>query len=290
MNRHHDAFIHVIESWLDLEVDREDPDGVLDRVINRLDATPQRRAGWLARRLSVMKHKSVRYGLAAAVVIAAVALGASLLPRDTGAPDATPSPSAQPLAGTTELAAGTYFVHEDFPVRITFAVPTDGWHNYVWESGAAAANTRALCSNPRCDPPDAAGIGFYRITGIPADACNPGFDRLDVGPTIQDLADALAEQPRRTATTPTETTLGGFPAMYVELRVDPEQPVGCGTIVSFYAGNFARGLGSTERQRLWVVDVDGTRVVVEAFDFPGTPEEDVQAATRIVESVAFEPE
>ncbi len=278
----------IVRSWL-REDRQEDAERLLFALLADVDTTPQRQAGWLARRIPFMNNKSIRYGTAAAVVIAAALLGASFLPRNVGTPEATPSPSARPLAGTTQLVPGTYFVHEDFPVRITFTVPTEGWHNYVWERGAASANTRALCSRPNCDPPDAAGVGFHRITGLPADACNPGFDRLDVGPTIEDLADAFADQPRRIATDPVETTLGDFPAMYLELSVDPEQPVGCGTIVSFYASNFTRGLFGGESQRLWIVDVDGTRLVIEAFDFPGTPDEAVQAATDIVESIEFTP-
>jgi hypothetical protein len=78
--------------------------------------------------------------------------------------------------------------------------------------------------------------------------------------------------------------------MYVELQVDAQQPVGCGTIVSFYASNFTRGLVAGEHQRLWIVDVDGTRIVIEAFDFSGTPAEAVQAATDIVESIEFTPQ
>jgi hypothetical protein len=291
MNRDHDAFIHVIETWLDLGVGREDPDAVLDRVVEHLDATPQRGAGWLARRFALKPRRSIFYGLAAAALVAAALLGANLLGRNTGAPSPTPSPSAQPLAGTTLLAPGTYFVHEQFPMRITFTVPSDRWQHYVWENGAASAYTRALCAGgPDCEPPDAAGIGFHIVTGVPADPCDPGSARADIGTTIEDLSAALADRPGWVATNPGSTQLGGFPALSFELRAEPGQIQGCsGSVRAFYAGALGRGATQGERLRLWVVDVDGTRLVVEAFDFPGTPDEDVAAATQIVESIHIEP-
>lgn len=292
MNREHDAFIHVIETWLDLEVDREDPELVLDRVVDRLEATPQRRASWLAWRIATMSSTTMRLGLAAAILVAAVAVGVSFLARQAGEPVSTPSPSAQPLAGTTVLSPGTYFVHEQFPMRITFSVPSEGWQNYVWEGGAAAANTRALCSGgPDCDPPDGGGVGFHIVTGVPAEPCNQGSPRMDIGQTIQELADAVANRPGWVASQPTPTEVGGFAALALDLRAEPSEIEGCtGSVSAYFAGSFARGATQGEHLRLWIVDVDGTRLVIEAFDFPGTPEEDVETATRIVESVEFAPQ
>ena len=84
--------------------------------------------------------------------------------------------------------------------------------------------------------------------------------------------------------------MGGFPAVALELRAEPGQIEGCtGTVTAYYAGSFGRGATQSERLRLWVVDVEGTRLVIEAFDFPGTPEEDVADATQIVESIRIEP-
>jgi hypothetical protein len=278
-----------VRSWL-REDAHEDADRVLFTVLDQLDTTPQRHAGWLARRFPFMNSTTLRMGLAAAVLVAAVALGISFLPRQTGNPEATPRPSPQPLAGTTALSPGTYYVHEQFPMRITFTVPSGGWQNYVWESGAASANTRALCSGgPDCDPPDGGGIGFHIVTGVPAEPCDPGSSRMDIGRTIDDLAAALAGRPGFTSTEPTSTTISGLPARYVELRAVPGEVDGCGTSVSvLYAGAFGRGATSGERLRLWVIDVDGTRLVIEAFDFPATPDGDVSAATSIVESVVIE--
>jgi hypothetical protein len=286
----------AVRSWL-REDGHEDADRVLDLVLAELDTTPQRHVSWLARRFPIMNSSSFRYGIAAVVVIAAALLGATLLPGTTGRPDPTrtpvpsgPAASAQPLTGTTSLAPGAYFIHESFPMRITFTVPSDGWQHYVWESGAAANNTRALCSGgPDCEPPDAAGVGFHLVTGVPADPCDPGSERMEIGETIEELAAAIADRPGWDATEPTPTTVAGFPAVSFELRAQPGDIEGCaGGVTAFYAGALGRGATSGERLRLWVVDVNGSRLTLEAFDFSGTPDEDVDAATQIIESVGIE--
>jgi hypothetical protein len=160
----------------------------------------------------------------------------------------------------------------------------------VWENGAASANTRALCAGgPDCEPPDAAGIGFHIVTGVPADPCNPGSARADIGSTIQDLSVAVADRAGWVATDPTPTRVGGFPALAFEMRAEPGQIEGCtGSVTAFYAGPFGRAATQSERLRLWVADVDGTRLVIEAFDFPGTPDGDVAEATQIVESIRID--
>jgi hypothetical protein len=83
-----------LRSWL-RENRHEDADRVLDAVFDQVPATPQRRAGWLARRFSVLNNNVVRFGIAAAAVILVAIVGISLLPRaGVGEPDASPSPSA----------------------------------------------------------------------------------------------------------------------------------------------------------------------------------------------------
>ena len=40
-----------------------------------------------------------------------------------------------------------------------------------------------------------------------------------VGPTVDDLADAMAKQPMRDGTTPTEVTIDGYAGKYLELTI-----------------------------------------------------------------------
>jgi hypothetical protein len=45
----------------------------------------------------------------------------------------------------------------------------------------------------------------------------------------------------------------------------------------------------SEHDRLWILGVDGARVVVDAFDFPGASDEDRAELRAIVESVQIDP-
>lgn len=238
-----------------------------------------------------MNSKPARYGIAAAVVVVAALLGANVMQRNIGDPDPTPSPSPQPLAGTTALAPGTYFIHEQFPMRITFDVPAEGWRNYVWEGGAASANTRAICTTGNDCAPPGVGIGFHVVTGVPSDPCNPGSPMADLGDSTDDLATAVADRSGWTSTEPEAVTVSGLPATYLAIRANPGAAEGCTSSLSaFFAGTFGRSATAGERLRLWIVDVEGTRLLVEAFDFAASPEEDVRAATEIVESLAIHPQ
>lgn len=84
----------IVRSWLDEGVTVL-PDRVLDAVLDQVPTTPQRRPSWLARRLPIVNNPSVRYGIAAVAVIAAVILGLNVLQPDVGGPRPTPSPTPE---------------------------------------------------------------------------------------------------------------------------------------------------------------------------------------------------
>ena len=52
-------------------------------------------------------------------------------------------------------------------------------------------------------------------------------------------------------------------------------------------GTYAQGPGN--RWQLWILDVDGVRVVVRAMDFAGTSAQHQAELTAIVESIQIEP-
>ena len=102
----------AIRSWLH-EDRHEDASRLAGAVLDRVEATPRRRANlWLARRTTTM-NKTLPIGLAAAAVVLAVFVGAQLLgaPSDgvgsqgtpTPGPTATPELSASPPASAPPL-------------------------------------------------------------------------------------------------------------------------------------------------------------------------------------------
>ena len=52
-----------VRSWL-REDGHEDADRLLSEVLDQLDTTPQRHAGWLARRFPIVNSTRIRYGIA----------------------------------------------------------------------------------------------------------------------------------------------------------------------------------------------------------------------------------
>ena len=84
----------VVRSWLRTD-EHESADRVLDTVLDLLDATPQRRSWWPARRIADMNTYAKILIAAAAIVVVAV-VGLDLLPANGGVGGAaSPSPTAQ---------------------------------------------------------------------------------------------------------------------------------------------------------------------------------------------------
>ena len=115
---------------------------------------------------------------------------------------------------------------------------------------------------------------------------SPEFKRP--GPSVENLATALADLPGFRATAPAPVSLGGYDGLYVELVINaPRCPlfwITGPTSKDPYTDNDAV-LGHVER--LWILDVEGGRIVVEATNQPGATEEQIAELTRIVESVRF---
>lgn len=96
------------------------------------------------------------------------------------------------------------------------------------------------------------------------------------------------------ATTPRATTLGGHPAWYVEVLVpsvfDFSQCDG-GQLVLWQTadGDVRYALGPGELDRLWVVDVGDTPVVVDASLPVTASSADEAALQRVIDSIAIKP-
>ncbi len=87
----------IVRSWLRTD-EHESADRVLDTVLALLDATPQRRSRWPARRIADMNAYAKLAIVAAAVLVVAV-IGMNMLPAGGGiggGPAATPTPNRRP--------------------------------------------------------------------------------------------------------------------------------------------------------------------------------------------------
>ena len=291
----------VVRSWLE-DGATALPDRVLDSVLDQLPATPQRRSWWPARRFGDM-NTPIRLAMAAAAVAVVAVVGLTFLPRPDGnfgapAPNPTPSPTPSPSPNAFHegaLPAGTYAMTPfvgvnglgvcsgqagctespaDDSIRVTFTIP-EGFE------GPAAP----VISGKDGDT----GIALGRGGDLHSDPCHAALvPDIAVGPTVDDFANALADHPMLDATTPTDVTFAGFTGKYVDLQL-PADVTGCTNeeFRPWEPGLYAQG--SSHRWHLWILDVEGTRVVVQVMDYAKTSAEDLAKLQSVVDSIQIEP-
>ena len=280
--------VRLVREWLDDEETRL-PDRVLDSVLDRVPVTRQRRGAFGGLSLS---SPIVSMSLAAAAVFILALVGINLLgPTNVGpsgpSADANPSPDVTfDLEFWTgrEVPGGTYVIGEPFPARITMTVPA-GWTAFGVTDGLAA-----ICSNA-CEQPERAGLGFWIVQNVYADPCDAsGVADPPIGPTVSDLVDALGGLPRHQATEPRPETVGGLPATYIELTADEERgDCALPGFRAWTAGSDLRESPPGERNRLWILDVDGTRLMVDLAIPPNASAAQVAELESVVESLRIEP-
>jgi hypothetical protein len=225
--------------------------------------------------------------------------GASRTPEPTVAPSViqilgagpTAAPAPRPLPDDLPTPAGEYFLAGDSlygvpPLRISFSVPSDRWLS--WGPGILT------------DEPDVravVGVSFIGVANVYVDSCRwdtRGVQDPAVGPTVDDLVTALSKLPNVTATTPVDVRMAGFSGRYIELAIDDDLrfPDCDGGEVHFWVNSdggsrYYQGPGQIER--FWVLDVDGTRLMIEGSLFPGASSANRDELQQILDSVVIEP-
>ena len=216
-------------------------------------------------------------------------------PGPTPSPSKSPAPSAalfpdgplpagshsiQPFVGSGWLCmgqAGCTESAEDDSIRITLTVP-DGWAGF--EIGIVPSVERST-------PPGGAALLFMRGGWLWSELCGDSGPDIPTGTTVDEFVTALVDHPDLDVTSPVDVTLGGFAGQYLELRAPGNlTPSGCGYFV-WEPGIYAQGPNAL--WRIWVLDVDGVRVVVRSDSFPGTSPQVQAQLQSIVDSIQIEP-
>jgi hypothetical protein len=257
-----------------------------------------------------------RLAAAAAAVIVIGIVGYNLLPRSSapaGLSAATPTvspaiatPSAPPILILHEgsLTPGRYRLRplsNISPMTIDINVP-EGWSGFPdW----------AVLGPVGTDAPAGTGVGFLSAEGLFSDPCHwdakgdgtlPQEGDVAVGPSAAELADALVANGSYTASRPSDTTVDGYPAKRLDLRLPGGIDLqgcdnGAGSDKGAYfvwgtrhaGGSDLFAQGPSNLWHLWIVDVNGDRLVIVITDYDGTPSPDQAAARAIVASVTIEP-
>ena len=111
-----------------------------------------------------------------------------------------------------------------------------------------------------------------------------------LGPSVDDLVNALSNQPSTDASAPTDVSLDGYSGKYVDYRMTgPDSECAFSEIRRWPSGSGPRLAIQDERDQVWVLDVDGIRLVVDAFSFSGTPSDALDEVRRVVESIRIDP-
>jgi hypothetical protein len=275
-----------VRSWLETGATGL-PDRVLDQVLAQVAETPQHRTSWVPGR-------GPWIAAAAAVLAVAVVIGLGLLPVTVRIGDADPAPAPAPLQFVPlpigPIEPGAYEVAEEFAVELAFTVPP-GWSKFdVGPDHVSIVQTPGGRLYPT--PPDGTAIGFFVVDNLFADPCLPGNNMFDppVGPTVEDLADALATVPAYRASERRPVVVSGYSGE--TMRLDLEVYMCSYSQVMLWrtpSGWVRNPQGEEEQNRLWILDVDGVRLVINALSFPGASDASLAELEAIVDSVRIRP-
>ncbi len=135
---------------------------------------------------------------------------------------------------------------------------------------------------------DDAFLGLWTVGQVQRDAClRPLHDYFTPGPSVEDLADALVAQKSTGASAPKPVTLAGYQGLYVELA-SPRDLSRCDRTPGLWGDPGGRGIYSDSQiDRVWILDVDGQRLVVNAAHGPTSTASERDNLTSMVESLEF---
>jgi hypothetical protein len=232
--------------------------------------------------------------VAIALLAVAVTVGACEAENEVGSRPANDSgPAASPPAagtGWTPLDPGGDGSELLGPGR--YGLRANGLPGMPWAVVDVPAGLANLGGWLVLDPDIVRAVGYWTISGVDRDPCGEPVDLIDPGTSVEDLVDAFAAQALTDMTSPVPVEVGGHRGLYVELRAPDDLDFAtCGqgkfeTWLSDPAGGrYMQQPGQVDR--LWILDVNGDRVVLFATAVPDVPEAQVEQLTGIVESTRF---
>jgi hypothetical protein len=311
MTRPHDLD-RQLTAFLDMGP-AELPDSSFDAVRDRIDGT--RQWAYLGPWRVPTLNKLVPIGLGAAAVVAVLLIGSRFIAppaSNVAGPASSPSPSptvsvappsasvTAPSAAAAGLPVGPYEIVDQgatsHPVRTTVTIPASGWN--------ALPDFGGLLKGEDADPPEAGMLVWAFPAGtafdVYGDPCKWSSTRpASPATTVDAFAAALAAQADRDATEPVDVTIGGYPGKSLTLyvpsnattRTEAFKDCDQGTFASYgEAGRdparFHQGPGQVDQ--LWIIDVDGAFVVIDAMSRRDTSTTLIDEMRAIAESATFE--
>jgi len=222
-------------------------------------------------------------------------------PSLVAAPATSAPTSASPLPTPAfanvfdgSLQAGTTYVVNDSrvdgPRWVVLTVPAAGWVSNDW----------ILFKNlPGRSDSHVIALSTWTVGNLKIDPCNWQAGALDppLGPTVADLASALVKQAGPAKGTSTDATLGGYRGKKIVFSIPADfDSTACDE------GGFSRWEAASEpgasggwiygggmRNAIYIMNVDGRRVVVDTMSLPSASASDLAELDELIASIRFEP-
>ena len=245
--------------------------------------------------------RSVVQGAAIIAMLIGSACAATVPQTRSSSPTTTivPSPSLTLAAGVTALPGGTHrlsVLGASNILTFTVVVPA-GWFDlkgYFVDKHPETGKPRPVLA-----------LSVWAVGQVFHDPCRWQGSGFDPGPSVENLVAALVAQRTRNATAPTNVTLAGYAGEYLEWSVPAALKSSAWT--SFDAcdldsdgvhRDFVSWIGDSgigdryeelpgQVDQLWVLNVKGQRLVIDATYSPGTSQSDRAALQQVVASLRF---
>ena len=250
----------------------------------------------------------------ASAVVVALLIGVTLLMQG---PDVGPSPAPGPTAdGTpqppilsdyTLAAPGRYTVRgagwggitrSGWPPNVSAVLPT-GWMQYGPARGGGIRRYAAeMTSSGEVSDTNAhlAELTMWSVGDVARDGCseNPLDEELvDIGPSVEELAAALADIPGVSVSQPVAASLDGFEGLRMQLTVPAQAD--CTLFLLWLSSGDHRGevWGHASQlgwiHHIWIMDIDGRRFVIDVAAAPDAPTGLGSELQRILDSIEIQP-
>jgi hypothetical protein len=222
----------------------------------------------------------------AAQILAACTAGDDTQPDATG-PSATsvPASSVTPVAPSDAAEPGAYvFKTLDYNFDASYRISMDLMDGYAGNDSYVVLGTD-----------EGQGTSAWIVGNVYDESCHWRGTLLDppIDSSVDGLVAGLASQNGPHASAPTDVTLDGFTGKFIELTVPARID-----LADCHNGQFrtwidpaggGRWLEPGQRDLLWIVDVEGSRLVIDAALGPETTQQDRADRIQMVESIRIDP-
>ena len=178
------------------------------------------------------------------------------------------------LAGRGTRPGGTYLLEDPFPRSISIPVP-DGWSV---DGGSLTRDFRGSRTT---------GLLFVIVDNPAKEGCDSQGIDPPLGPSVDDLVTFLVGLPTIEIAENTDVTLDGYRGKYLEYT-KVAKGLACGGPGSEAWPTNSQG-DRDEQHQVWIIDVNGTRLVIDAFSNRAAFETDLAELRQIVDTIQIGP-